>query len=56
MELEMSSIFLAFKISNTVMNIPFEVNTSFYFKVKEKFNLFSNTIIFIWFLLSVKSQ
>ena len=49
MELEVNSILLTGKISNFVMNGTLEIHTSFYFKIKQKFYLFFNIIIFIPF-------
>ena len=47
MELEVNSILLTGKISNFIMNSTLEINTSFYFKIKQKMYLFFNIIIFV---------
>ena len=49
MELEVNSILLTGKISNFIMNSTLEINTSFYFKIKQKMYLFFNIIIFVPF-------
>lgn len=54
MELEMNSIFLAFKISNAERDISFEINTSFYFKTNQNFICSSIQLFLFGFSINEK--